>query len=411
MTNLYRIFREHPCVTTDSRNIPAGSIFFALRGERFDGNAYAADALAKGASYAVVDDPAVAISDRYIVVDDTLEALGQLASEHRRVLGIPILAITGSNGKTTTKELIVRILERKFRTGATKGNLNNHIGVPLTILSFSADTEFGIVEMGANNPGEIAALCRTAMPGYGIITNVGLSHLEGFGSPEGVARAKGEMYDYLAAHNGKAFLRREDETLCRMASQRDGLETILYSGKAADGFTSNLTGDYNKLNIAAAVAVGRYFGIDDAGIADAVSGYVPDNMRSQHIETERNSVILDCYNANPSSMHLTITNLKNEADGLPVAVILGDMGELGNYSAAGHKAILELLETEWIGEQYLVGAHFTDAASEVPTTAQRKLFPDTEALGKYLSGNPVSGRLILVKGSRATGLERIAGLL
>lgn len=409
--NLYSIFTRHPRVTTDSRNIPAGSIFFALRGDKFDGNAYAAEAIAKGAAYAVVDAPAVAADDRYILVGDTLTALQELASEHRKALGLPILAITGSNGKTTTKELITRVLGRKFNVCATKGNLNNHIGVPLTLLSFDKDTEFGIVEMGANHPGEIAALCRIATPDFGLITNIGLAHLEGFGSPEGVARAKGELYDYLTAYGGKAFMRMEDETLARMAADRAALQVVGYSGDAADGLESNLTGDYNRLNISAAVAIGRYFGVGETDIKDAVASYVPDNMRSQHLDTARNTLIIDCYNANPSSMRSAIGNLDNNTASKPIAVILGDMGELGSYSQAEHIKVLQLLEEKSIGEQYLVGKHFDAAAAAVPANGDRKLFPDTKTLGQYLNDNQISGKSILVKGSRATGLERIIEFL
>lgn len=411
MTNLYSIFTEHPSVTTDSRNIPEGSIFFALKGPKFDGNGYAADALNKGASFAVVDDPNVAADDRYILVSDTLQALQQLASEHREVLGTPILAITGSNGKTTTKELISRVLQRQFNVVATKGNLNNHIGVPLTLLSFDKDTEFGIVEMGANNPGEIANLCSIALPNFGIITNIGRAHLEGFGSPEGVARAKGELYDFLSAHEGKTFVRTDDETLSRMVSERDGLQTIGYSTYDAEGFPNNLTGSFNLMNIAAAVAIGRYFGVNEEGIREAIAGYEPDNMRSQQVETGRNKVILDCYNANPSSMSAAISNLNNEAAGLPVAVILGDMGELGSYSDEEHANILRLLDAENITEQYLVGPNFAEASAKIPTRANRQLFTDTAALAEYLKSAPLSGHLILVKGSRAVGLEKIADLL
>lgn len=410
-TNLYRLFAEHPRVTTDSRNIPEGSLFFALRGSKFDGNAYAKQALYQGAVYAIVDDPAVVADDRYILVPDVLTALQQLASEHRQALGLPIIAITGSNGKTTTKELITRVLERNFNVGSTKGNFNNHIGVPLTLLSFDTGTELGVVEMGANNPGEIAALCDMAKPNYGLITNVGLCHLEGFGSPEGVERAKGEMYDYLSETGGKAFVRTEDRTLDRMARERGGLEVIGYSIQEADGFESELVGDYNRQNIAAAVAVGRYFGVAEGNIREAIADYKPDNMRSQRIETSRNTVILDCYNANPTSMRSAIENLRNEATDLPVAVILGDMGELGDYSESEHVNMLELLAAENIGEQYLVGPRFAQAAAEVPAKGQRKLFPDTDALAEYFKDHPLSGRLILVKGSRATGLEKIAQFL
>lgn len=410
-TNLYRLFAEYPRVTTDSRNIPEGSLFFALRGARFDGNAYAKQALYSGAAYAIVDDPAVVADHRYILVPDVLAALQQLASEHRQALGLPILAITGSNGKTTTKELITKVLERNFNVGSTKGNFNNHIGVPLTLLSFDTGTELGVVEMGANNPGEIAALCDIAQPNYGLITNVGLAHLEGFGSPEGVQRAKGELYDYLSETGGKAFVRAEDQTLNRMVHERGGLEVIGYSVHAAEGIENNLVGDYNLQNIAAAVAVGRYFGIAEGNIKEAIADYKPDNMRSQRVETDKNTVILDCYNANPTSMRSAIENLCNETAELPVAVILGDMGELGDYSESGHIDILELLAANNIEEQYLVGPKLAKAASKVPTTGQRKLFRDTDALVEFLKDHPITGRLILVKGSRATGLEKIAHLL
>ncbi len=410
-TNLYRLFAEYPRVTTDSRNIPEGSLFFALRGARFDGNVYAKQALYSGAAYAIVDDPAVVADHRYILVPDVLAALQQLASEHRQALGLPILAITGSNGKTTTKELITKVLERNFNVGSTKGNFNNHIGVPLTLLSFDTGTELGVVEMGANNPGEIAALCDIAQPNYGLITNVGLAHLEGFGSPEGVQRAKGELYDYLSETGGKAFVRAEDQTLDRMVHERGGLEVIGYSVHAAEGIENNLVGDYNLQNIAAAVAVGRYFGIAEGNIKEAIADYKPDNMRSQRVETDKNTVILDCYNANPTSMRSAIENLCNETAELPVAVILGDMGELGDYSKSGHIDILELLAANNIEEQYLVGPKLAKAASKVPTTGQRKLFRDTDALVEFLKDHPITGRLILVKGSRATGLEKIAHLL
>ena len=410
-TNLYRLFAEYPRVTTDSRNIPEGSLFFALHGARFDGNAYAKQALYSGAAYAIVDDPAVVADHRYILVPDVLAALQQLASEHRQALGLPILAITGSNGKTTTKELITKVLERNFNVGSTKGNFNNHIGVPLTLLSFDTGTELGVVEMGANNPGEIAALCDIAQPNYGLITNVGLAHLEGFGSPEGVQRAKGELYDYLSETGGKAFVRAEDQTLDRMVHERGGLEVIGYSVHAAEGIENNLVGDYNLQNIAAAVAVGRYFGIAEGNIKEAIADYKPDNMRSQRVETDKNTVILDCYNANPTSMRSAIENLCNETAELPVAVILGDMGELGDYSESGHIDILELLAANNIEEQYLVGPKLAKAASKVPTTGQRKLFRDTDALVEFLKDHPITGRLILVKGSRATGLEKIAHLL
>ena len=372
---------------------------------------YAADALSKGAAYAVVDNPVVAVSDRYILVPDSLEALQDLAREHRKALGLPILAITGSNGKTTTKELVARVLSCKFNTQATKGNLNNHIGVPLTILSFTSDTEFGIVEMGANHPGEIAASCNIALPDYGLITNIGRAHLEGFGSPEGIAKAKGELFDYLAANNGKAFCREDDSVLSAMVEERHNLQAVHYSSSIAEGIKSNLAGSFNRFNIAAAVAVGKYFGIDGSKITEAISSYTPDNMRSQRIVTARNTVILDCYNANPSSMRAALEDLHRESGKNPLAVILGDMGELGAYTAEEHRTILELSAQINTFREYLVGPHFAEAAKQVEKHGERLIFKDTATLSEYLQKNPPVGFTILVKGSHAVGLEKIAGLL
>lgn len=411
MRNLYSLFVRHPKVATDSRDIPEGAIFFALRGERFDGNGYAADALARGASYAVVDDPGVAVSDRYILVDDVLAALQNLAAEHRKALGIPVLAITGSNGKTTTKELVTRVLRCKYNATATKGNLNNHIGVPLTLLSFTSQTEFGIVEMGANHPGEIAALCRIALPDYGLITNIGRAHLEGFGTPEGVARAKGELFDYLAYTGGKAFYLEDDPVLGSMAAGRARLATVPYADSLAEGMKSNLAGAFNRYNIAAAVAVGKYFGVAESDIAEAISSYVPGNMRSQRVETSRNIVILDCYNANPSSMHAALENLRDISGGKPIAVILGDMGELGDYAAGEHKAVLERSALIGAEREYLVGQHFARAATLIKPQGERHIFANAVELGKYLASNRPTGMAILVKGSHAVGLEKIAELL
>ena len=255
MSELYDIFREHPHISTDTRNIGADSIFFALRGATFDGNRFAAEALDKGAAYAVVDDPAAVTDERMVLVGDTLGALQELAREHRRRLAIPILAISGSNGKTTTKELVSRVLAERFEVYATRGNLNNHIGVPLTLLAMTRDTQFGVVEMGASACGEIALLASIAEPNYGILTNIGRAHLEGFGGPEGVRRGKGELFDYLAANGGRAFVPREDEMLTNMAAERDGLAAEYYSITLAEDLENHLEGHYNRFNIAAAVAV------------------------------------------------------------------------------------------------------------------------------------------------------------
>ena len=313
MSTLYALFRASTGVSTDTRRIVPGSIFFALHGATFDGNRFAAEALDKGAAYAVVDDPAAATDPRMHLVPDTLRALQQLAREHRRALGIPILAISGSNGKTTTKELISRVLAERFTVHATQGNLNNHIGVPLTLLAMDAHTQFGVVEMGASACGEIALLASIAEPDYGLLTNVGRAHLEGFGGPEGVRRGKGELYDRLAATGGCAFVRSDDAVLASMADERPTLRTVRYTAALADGYEHHLEGEYNRFNVAAAIAVGRHFDTPDERIRRAIAGYIPDNNRSQRMQTGRNTLIVDCYNANPSSMHASVGNFLADA--------------------------------------------------------------------------------------------------
>ena len=330
ISELYDLYRAHPHVSTDTRRIEQGSIFFALRGANFDGNRFVGEALEKGAVAAVCDDPAALEDPRVRLVGDPLTALQELAREHRRALGIPILAISGSSGKTTTKELVSRVLSARFTVCATRGNLNNHIGVPLTLLAMDRDTEFGIVEMGASACGEIARLAEIAEPDYGLLTNIGRAHLEGFGGPEGVRRGKGELFDYLAAHGGRAFVLADDETLHAMAAERDSLAAEYYPASLADGFESRLEGGYNRFNIAAAVAIGRYFEVPEPEIRRAVADYEPDNHRSQRIETTHNTVIADCYNANPTSMRAAIENLLGEplGDRRRRVLILGDMLEL-----------------------------------------------------------------------------------
>lgn len=421
--DLYTLFLGSSGVTTDSRRVGKGNIFFALRGDNFDGNRYAAQALEAGALAVVVDDPSVAgtIDGRCFLVEDVLTALGQLAAHHRRELAVPLLAITGSNGKTTTKELLDRTLSKKFRTSATKGNLNNHIGVPLTLLAMESHTEFAIVEMGASHQGEIRELCRIAAPDFGLITNIGRAHLEGFGGAEGVKKGKGELFDYLYGSGGTAFYLADSPELSSMVAERAGLRTVAYDtaamvpAKEGDflrvemgdmDLRTNMVGDYNIYNVAAAFAVGRYFGIPDGDIAYAVEDYKPDNNRSQRTVTARNTVIMDAYNANPSSMRAALTNFASGSDSLPKTVILGDMRELGEYSAAEHSSILELVSSLSILEVYLVGAEFA-AVSE----GRYHSFADTDALAMFLSANTISGRSILVKGSRGIGLEKIFDLL
>lgn len=431
LSKLYELYTRFPAISTDSRNTGKDSIFFALRGAAFDGNRFAADALASGAAVAVVDDEGVIPPELlnntgeclsaggYFLVDDVLETLQLLAAMHRQRLGIPILAITGTNGKTTTKELTAAVLSHKFRTSATEGNLNNHIGVPLTILAMSPDTEFGIVEMGASAIGEIEMLCRIAQPDYGIITNIGKAHLEGFGGEEGVKRAKGELYDWLSLHGGNAFVRRCDETLVSMAAQRRDFSVVWYDSAAADGYRSNLAGGYNRFNIAAAAAIGRYFGVSEDAIYEAVRDYVPSSNRSRILTTEHNTVIADCYNANPSSMQAALQwfgslapdELDSTSDGK--VAVLGDMLELGAWSAEEHKKVLETALKLDLRKLVLIGSEFQRAASEneeqlAACRATVLTFPDTDTCICCLRRSPLASRkTVLLKGSRGIALERL----
>ena len=398
-------------MTTDSRKIELGALFFALHGASFDGNDYAIAALEQGASCAVIDrediyDNNPDYAERLFLVEDTLEALQTLAQEQRRRLAIPIIAIAGSNGKTTTKELVSRVLAEKFEVSTTKGNLNNHIGVPLTLLAMTADTEFGVVEMGASAQGEIALLCSIAEPNYGILTNIGLSHLEGFGGVEGIRRGKGELFDHLDENGGRAFVPQEDAVLCEMASAHEDLAVEYYSRTIAEGFESNLTGDYNRFNIAAAVEVGRYFGVADERIAEAILSFSPDNNRSQAVKTERNQLVVDCYNANPSSMEVALDNIATMESEHKV-LILGDMLELGEWSAEAHLNILH--KADGVAERIiLVGKEFADAfqASE-GLEADYTLYPTTAEAQVALEKSHISGALILLKGSRGIKLEQL----
>lgn len=419
MSALYDLFRDHPRVTTDSRHIEPGGIFFALKGERFDGNRFAAESLRLGAAFAVADDPALrddpaAREGRLIVVDDALGALQELAREHRRELGIPVLAVTGSNGKTTTKELLRRVLSERFTVLATGGNLNNHIGVPLTLLSLTREAEFAVVEMGASARGEIALLASIAEPNYGLITNIGRAHLDGFGGPEGVRRGKGELFDFLRDNGGRAFVAAEDATLTAMAREREPMAVEYYSLALADDVPCHLEGEYNRANVAAAVAVGRYFGIAEERILHAVDSYVPTNNRSQRMLTERNTLILDCYNANPSSMQAALDNfLVQQPDaGAGKAVILGDMLELGDWSRDEHRHVVRLAARDTQARILLVGEHFAEACRSLdPLPPNVTCFPTRQELEEHLDRNPLSSSLILVKGSRGIGLEHLTGRL
>lgn len=425
LNELYELFLHHEKITTDSRHCPANSLFFALKGERFDGNQYAAKALEAGAAYAIIDNPEYLSGDRMILVDNVLDCLQQLAHRHRKALGIPVIGITGTNGKTTTKELLASVLATKFNVLATEGNLNNQIGVPLTLLRMNPDHEIAVVEMGASHPGDINELVHIVAPNYGLITNVGCAHLEGFGSFEGVLHTKGELYDYLRHTNGKIFINQENKDLMGIAH---GLEQITYGqheGAFAVGHIvesnpfltfdwkqqgkihvveTHLVGAYNIDNVLAAVAVGRYFKIPAERISRAIAAYEPTNNRSQYKKTERNDLIIDAYNANPTSMKAALDNFAS----LPVhpkAVVLGDMLELGKTSDELHSGIVRQLQAEAFDKVYLCGQHFARTADGFPS------FTTTEELIAALRQDKLEGYHILIKGSHGMGLEKVVELL
>lgn len=417
MSALYDIFRASTGVTTDSRAISEGALFFALRGASFDGNRFAIDALHKGASAAVIDDATVIenapeeLAEKLFLVEDTLGALQDLAREHREALGIPILSVAGSNGKTTTKELVARVLAEKYEVYATRGNLNNHIGVPLTLLAMDHTTEFGVVEMGASACGEIALLASIAQPNYGILTNIGRSHLEGFGGVEGIRRGKGELFDYLNATGGRAFIPADDNVLSAMASERENMAVEYFAFATSNGVEHQLEGDYNLKNIAAAMSIGRYFDVDEERIRHAIATYTPTNNRSQRTVTDRNTLIIDCYNANPSSMRASLESFLAEKSEQPRICILGDMLELGEWSAEEHRTILELVVAGNFERIWLVGKHFTEAAATLNADERVSCFASREEVAEKLSANPIEGALVLVKGSHSIGLEKLIPLL
>ena len=422
---LYELFSKHPIISTDSRHIDKDSIFFALRGDTFNGNSYAADTLRQGASYAVIDDITYKKSDRYILVDNVLQTLQALSRYHRIQLGIPIIAITGTNGKTTTKELVTAVLAKKYNVTATKGNLNNHIGVPLTLLSMNHSTQIGIVEMGANHQGEIKALCEIALPDFGIITNVGKAHLEGFGSFEGVKQTKRELYQYIAKRDGKIFINSTNSHLAEMANgiqrtigyktSREGFgiegelinssPTLLFKVKFPKGWMyikTNLAGGYNLENAMAAVCIGNYLTIEPLEICSAIESYIPSNNRSQFITNGKNQILMDAYNANPSSMEAALENFST-LEGPLKGVILGDMFELGEGSNEEHQKITDKLQTMDLSLVLLVGKEF----SKCKTTPNFHIFEDLSLLIRYLENlNPIE-YLFLVKGSRGMKLEQV----
>ena len=427
ISTLYNYFKQCGRVTTDTRNCPEGSMFIALKGETFNGNSFAHQALEKGCRYAVVDEPQYADSENIILVDDCLKALQVLAREHRRQMGTSIIGITGTNGKTTTKELIATVLQKRYNVLYTQGNLNNHIGVPLTLLNLTKEHELAVVEMGANHPGEIHTLVHIAEPDCGMITNVGKAHLEGFGSFEGVVKTKSELYDYLRSkENAFIFLDKDNEVLCQASA---GLENIGYGmendalyvsgklhacapflafewkheGKTHDVHT-HLIGSYNIKNALAAIAIGCHFGVPAEDICEALDNYIPSNNRSQLTETADNHLIVDAYNANPTSMRAALENFRLMEVPHKVA-ILGDMKELGEGSEEEHRQIVLLLTTLGLEKVILIGAEFGKVKENF------EHYPDVEAVRDIFTQNKPKGKFVLIKGSNSMKLAQLKDIL
>ena len=460
---LYQIYLQHPNISTDTRKITTGSIFFALRGDKFDANTFAEKAIEAGAAFAVIDNPAFQLNEKYLLVNDTLVALQQLAKHHRQQLRIPVIGLTGSNGKTTTKELIYSVLTQQYNTLATQGNLNNHIGVPLTILKINQTHQVAVIEMGANHQKEIEFLCGIAQPTHGLITNIGKAHLEGFGGEEGVKKGKGELYDFLRKSvslevesllsevggqksinsnpTGVAFVNSDSAILMEMEQARGLKHVVFYgsgdsgnliSGKIIDNdpflklewtnhisgkksiVNTNLTGTYNLDNILAAICTGVYFKLSDDMTSAGIEVYQPKNNRSQIVQTQSNVLICDYYNANPSSMAVAITNLEQMKAGKKV-IILGDMFELGDESAAEHETIIKKTLEANFDESIFVGKAFAQAGLTMnhgPWTMDNKpkYFQTTADAITFFKNNPVQNSTILIKGSRGMTMERLVEL-
>lgn len=414
---------------TDTRKIEKGSMFFALKGERFNANSFAAQAIEQGCAYAIVDEAGYANGRSILLVNDVLSALQELARFHRSTLKIPVIGITGSNGKTTNKELIHAVLSEKYNTLATKGNLNNHIGVPLTLLSITAQHEIAIIEMGANHQGEIDFLSRIAMPDFGLITNIGKAHLEGFGGEEGVKKGKSELYRYIRANGGKIFVNGDDATLMELGRDNDKI-TFGQAGrgydvsgvsfersefvemswaakpellKDAEAVKTHMFGQYNFINLLCAACIGHYFGVERSLIDKALCSYVPEMNRSQVVKTGNNTVILDAYNANPTSMRAAIENFASQKNPSK-ALFLGDMLELGDYAKSEHMAILKLVSQYEFKSVLLVGPLFYDCHASYPGY---HYFKDTQEAEAFVSKHPLKDSLVLIKGSRGIRLEKL----
>lgn len=421
---IYQQYCKAYKVSTDSRKIEKDAVFFALKGEKFDANDFALQVAEAGvASLVVADRKTLPAHERILIVDDTLKALQDLARYHRQHSKATVLSITGTNGKTTTKELVSAVLAKKYRIIHTMGNLNNHIGVPLTLLSIQPETEIAVVEMGANHPGEIDFLCKIAQPDYGLITNIGKAHLEGFGSFEGVIKTKTELYRHIKTHGKAVFVNQGNPLLWE---QSEGMERISY-GRHCAAFCpvapgacnpylsvvwkkhliqTRLVGSYNFENAAAAIGVGQYFGVEENDIVEALEQYKPTNSRSQVIETQKNRLIVDCYNANPTSMRAALINFAN-ISGEQHLLILGDMRELGAASEEEHRNILALMKELGYKDALLVGQNFC----EYNGNSDWQTFDKVEDLYQYLESHPVSGKTILIKGSHSIQLEKVLPLL
>ncbi len=420
---LYSIFEKHPFIITDTRKLIKGGIFFALKGDNFNGNQFALQALKEGAAYAVIDEEIANNDDRLLMVDDVLKALQKLATFHRIKTKIPVLAITGSNGKTTTKELLASVLSKKFNVNFTQGNLNNHIGVPLTLLSITKEIDFAVVEMGANHQKEIELLSSIALPDFGLITNIGKAHLEGFGGIEGVKKGKGELFENLKSNEKTIFIQKDSAALNELIG--DYKNFISYgsnlnynvSGEVESNneylkvriqkpfeiaIKTQLTGSYNLDNVLAAVAVGNYFSIDKSDIKEAIENYQPSNQRSQVIRKENTVIVLDAYNANPSSMQVALENFKSAFDGYKI-IALGEMLELGNESEYEHERIGKLAKDANPNQIILVGSNFTKIASAINALH----FKNSEDATNWLKQNAPNKFTILIKGSRGSKMEKL----
>jgi UDP-N-acetylmuramoyl-tripeptide--D-alanyl-D-alanine ligase len=426
---LYDIYKNGTGVCTDTRQIVNGCIFFALKGDHFDGNQYAADAIAKGAAYAVVDDPEVVADSRYLLVEHTLLALQDLARLHRKTFNFPVIALTGSNGKTTTKELIASVLAMKYKTYATKGNLNNHIGVPLTLLTIDPQKyEIAVVEMGANHQEEIALLCSIAMPTHGLITNIGKAHLEGFGGMKGIIKGKGELFDFLSKKKGTVFVNVQNEQVMEMVSKRRAFghiafycsdnnhvnpelisdtPVVTFRGNKNKTVVTHLPGQYNFDNICAALAVGNHFEVTDEDAYEAVSAYQPDNNRSQIVKKGSNTIMMDAYNANPSSMAAAIENFAR-LDAPKKILILGDMFELGDAAPEEHLNLGKKIAMHHFDVVLLTGKLMQHA---LPVLPRAYYFPDKFSLHNWVMDNPQEDAYFLIKGSRGMALESVLGVM